>query len=99
MILKHTIFTITNLSISHKKDDEMTTLNQLPFGVKATIHSFLDEAKPFRRKLLAMGVTPGSEVSVVRVAPMGDPIQISIRGFQLCLRKSEAKAIHIKQVD
>ena len=72
------------------------TLDQLPFGQKAMIKSLKPEARPFRRKLLAMGVTPGCEVSVVRVAPLGDPIQIEMRGFQLCLRRSEAAVINVE---
>lgn len=72
------------------------TLDQLPFGQKGMITSLKPEAKPFRKKLLAMGVTPGCEVMVVRYAPLGDPIQIQMRGFQLCLRKSEAAVINVE---
>lgn len=73
-----------------------TTLDKLPFGQKGMIKSLRPEAKPFRRKLLAMGVTPGCEVTVVRFAPLGDPIQVEMRGFQLCLRKSEAAVINVE---
>lgn len=47
----------------------------------------------FRRKLLALGVTPGAQLEVVRFAPLGDPMEIKIRGFSLSLRKHEAQVI------
>ena len=72
------------------------TLDQLPFGQKAMIKSFKPEAKLFQRKLLTMGLTPGCIVTVLRSAPLGDPIEIEIRGFQLCLRRTEAAVINVE---
>ena len=72
------------------------TLDQLPFGKKAMIKSLKPEAKPFRRKLLTMGLTPGCTVTALRVAPLGDPIEIEVRGFQLCLRRTEAAVINVE---
>ena len=46
-----------------------------------------------------MGITPGCKVNIVRTAPLGDPIQITIRGFQLCLRKTEAETIQVELED
>ena len=46
-----------------------------------------------RRRLLDMGITPGAEISMRKVAPLGDPIEITVRGYQLSLRKSEAEII------
>lgn len=74
------------------------TLNQLPFGREAVIVRLLPESLVFRRKLLAMGITPGCKVVVVRVTPLGDPLEINIRGFHLCLRRSEAAAIEVMEV-
>lgn len=74
------------------------TLDQLPFGQPAVITHLLPESLPFRRRLLAMGITPGSHVTVIRTAPMGDPLEIKTRGFYLCLRRSEAKAISVAEV-
>ncbi|PIT58041.1 hypothetical protein BHC44_00435 [Snodgrassella alvi] len=74
------------------------TLDQLPFGQPAVITRLLPESMPFRRRLLAMGITPGSHVTVIRTAPMGDPLEIKTRGFYLCLRCSEAKAISVVEV-
>jgi ferrous iron transport protein A len=71
------------------------TLDQLPFGQPAVITHLLPESIPFRRRLLAMGITPGSHITVIRTAPMGDPLEVKIRGFYLCLRRSEAQAISV----
>lgn len=51
--------------------------------------------KCYRRKLLSMGATPGTRFKVLRVAPLGDPIEIKLRGFHLSLRKSEAGAVKV----
>lgn len=72
------------------------TLEQLPYGKRATITALLPEAHTFRHKLLAMGITPGCQVTVIRSAPLGDPLQIEIRGFHLCLRRSEAATIQVE---
>ncbi len=71
------------------------TLDQLSLNDTALIKKLLTDNLNYRNKLLAMGITPGCKVSIVRKAPLGDPIQIAIRGFQLCLRKSEAAGIQV----
>lgn len=75
------------------------TLDQLPFGQPAVITRLLPESMPFRRRLLAMGITPGSHVTVIRTAPMGDPLEIKTRGFYLCLRRSEAQVIGVVEAE
>ncbi|GHA02169.1 hypothetical protein DC083_08370 [Ignatzschineria ureiclastica] len=73
------------------------TLDQLAVNETAMIKQ-LNTAEPqYRNKLLAMGITPGCEVKVIRTAPLGDPMQIMIRGFQLCLRKAEASSIIVEK--
>lgn len=74
----------------------LTDLSQLPFGQKALVTRLSRQAAPFRRKLLAMGITPGCALEVVRKAPLGDPIEISLRGFRLCLRQQEAAVIEVE---
>lgn len=54
--------------------------------------------KAYKKKLLAMGLTPGTEFTVTRVAPLGDPVEIRVRGFKLSLRKDEAAALVIEQL-
>ncbi len=72
------------------------SLAQLPFGQTAKIISLTEAAAPFRRKLLSMGVIPGASVTAIRVAPLGDPLEIHIRGFSLCLRLAEASTIMVE---
>lgn len=74
------------------------TLNQLPLGHEAVITRLLPQSLPYRHKLLAMGITPGCKISVVRFAPLGDPIEIKMRGFRLCLRRNEASAIEVMEL-
>ena len=52
----------------------------------------------YRQKLLAMGLTPGTHFAVKRVAPLGDPIEIAVRGYSLSLRKHEAAMLQVERV-
>jgi ferrous iron transport protein A len=72
-------------------------LGQLSVGEKAVITGFVDGQKEYRAKLLAMGLTKGIELELTRVAPLGDPLEISIRGFSLSLRKAEASAVLVEK--
>ena len=73
-------------------------LNELKKGEAAKVLGFDKGKRLYRQKLLAMGLTPGCLLSITRVAPLGDPIQITVRGFQLSLRKTEASAIQIERI-
>ena len=70
----------------------MSTLDTVTLGEKVRVKGITKESS-VKRKLLDMGVTPGVEVKIVGKAPMGDPINIEVRGYKLTLRKSEAKDI------
>lgn len=72
-------------------------LGQLCVGEKAVITGFAAGQKEYRAKLLAMGLTKGIELELTRVAPLGDPLEISIRGFSLSLRKAEASAVLVEK--
>jgi ferrous iron transport protein A len=74
----------------------MTTISDLKVGDRATVASYSELSKPYRRKLLSMGLTPGVEIGVTRVAPMGDPVEIRVRGFSLSLRKEEASTLNVE---
>lgn len=52
-----------------------------------------------RRRYLDLGLTPNTVITVRKVAPLGDPIEITLRGFDLTLRKEEAKNIEVKEID
>ena len=73
-------------------------LQSLKIGESGRVVGFDKTAKSFRRKLLAMGLTPGVEFSVTRFAPLGDPVEIKVRGFALSLRKEEAAGLLIERL-
>lgn len=75
---------------------KLQNLSQLKVGQSAVIDSFTD--KIMALKLLEMGCTPGEVVKLDRVAPMGDPIAISVSGYLLSLRKDEASTILISGI-
>ena len=71
------------------------TLKDLQPGQSGVVES-IGQKGPIRRRLMEMGVTPGVKVEVIKVAPLGDPIEINIRGYELSLRKDEAQNIVLK---
>lgn len=74
-------------------------LKDLAVGDCVRITGFEQSRKAYRKRLLAMGLTPGTEFTVSRFAPMGDPMEIKIRGFSLTLRKDEAEVLLIEKLD
>jgi ferrous iron transport protein A len=56
----------------------------------------IDGAGPVKRRIMEMGVTKGVEVRVRKVAPLGDPIEVMVRGYELSLRKADAELIEIE---
>lgn len=54
--------------------------------------------RAYKKKLLAMGLTPGAEFTVTHIAPLGDPVEIQVRGFKLSLRKAEAASLLVKEI-
>ncbi|MFZ4502762.1 MAG: ferrous iron transport protein A [Methylococcaceae bacterium] len=79
------------MSIAHQ-------FTQLKTGDFAKITGFNEAGKAYRKRLLAMGLTPGTLFSITRFAPLGDPIEIKLRGFSLTLRKAEAASLLIEKV-
>jgi Fe2+ transport system protein FeoA len=73
-------------------------LGDLSIGEKAKILGYGAGDRAYRRKLLIMGLTPGTEVTVAGIAPFGDPIKISSRGLFICLRKSEARILKLERL-
>jgi Fe2+ transport system protein FeoA len=74
------------------------SLADLPLGQTATVREVLGP-RAFRRRLLEMGLVPGIEIKIVTVAPLGDPLQIEVRGGHWSIRRAEAAQIEIaKQV-
>ena len=72
-------------------------LDEFKVGEKGTIISVAGEGK-IRRRLFDMGVTPGAKVYLRKTAPLGDPIEVTLRNYELNLRKTEAECV-IARVD
>jgi len=75
----------------------MKRICDLAVGEKGRVAGFVKGASAYREKLLAMGLTRGTEFTVERVAPLGDPVEIHVRDFALTLRKEEASAIMVER--
>lgn len=75
----------------------MSSIEQLKIGDKARVCGFSGD-KAYRQKLLAMGLLPGTEFVLSRRAPLGDPIEIEVRGYSLSLRQQEAKTLKIEKL-
>ncbi len=75
----------------------MTTLADLSPGERATIAGFR-ESGPVVQRLMQLGVIEGQPFTVVRTAPMGDPIEIEILGYALSLRRTEARVVLVSEV-
>lgn len=72
-------------------------LRDLDVGQTGRVKQFIEGDRAYRRRLLAMGLTPGTEFTVIRCAPMGDPVELNLRGFALTLRKAEADALDVER--
>ena len=72
-------------------------LSEMRVGASACIKTVKGEGV-LRKRLLDLGLTPGTIVMVRRTAPMGDPIQLHLRGYELTLRRSEAEKIEIQEI-
>ena len=73
----------------------MKTLKDVAVGDKAIVKRLNGEGA-FKRRIMDMGVTKGVEVFVRKVAPLGDPIEVTVRGYELSLRKAEAENILVE---
>ena len=68
------------------------TLRDVQVGESATVRRLSGEGA-LKRRIMDMGITKGTEIYVRKVAPLGDPIEVTVRGYELSLRKSEAECI------
>jgi ferrous iron transport protein A len=78
-----------------KEEDIMTTLRTVKIGETVTVVK-LHGAGATKRRIMDMGITRGTEVFVRKVAPLGDPIEITVRGYELSIRKADADMIEIE---
>ena len=73
------------------------TLQEMAVGETGVVSGYAKGISAYREKLLAMGLTRGTEFTVQRIAPLGDPVEIQVRGFSLSLRKDEASALLVER--
>ena len=75
----------------------METLNNLAVGESATIKK-IGSVGQTRRRIMDMGLTKGTQVYVRKVAPLGDPMELTVRGYELSVRKGDAAMIEIENI-
>ncbi len=75
-----------------------TSFATLIAGDRARVISFQGLHHAYRNRLLSLGLTPGTEFTVKRVAPLGDPVEIVLRGFRLSLRREEAAGLMVEKL-
>lgn len=74
----------------------MKTLNEIPCGKTVTVKKLTGEG-PVKRRIMDMGITKGIEIFVRKIAPLGDPIELTVRGYELSLRKADAQIIEVEE--
>ncbi len=85
-------------AMNETSENRAFKLREATVGSTLKAIAYTEGARDYKRKLLAMGLTPGTEFTVKRHAPLGDPIEIEVRGFRLSLRKAEADALIVEPV-
>ena len=73
----------------------MNTLKNVSVGNTVTVKRLHGEG-PIKRRIMDMGITKGIEIYIRKVAPLGDPIEVTVRGYELSLRKADAEIIEVE---
>ena len=73
----------------------MKTLKEVAVGQTVTVKN-LSGSGPVKRRIMDMGITKGVEVYVRKVAPLGDPVEVTVRGYELSLRRADAEMIEVE---
>ena len=81
-----------------KNIGEKCNLSELQVGQKAIVLKIKEENKKIRRHLLDMGITRGVEIKIKKIAPMGDPIDLQLRDYELCIRKEDISKIEVEVI-
>lgn len=90
---------VTELPTSAVEATSQTSLNELAVGEVGKVVSYTQAAQGYKGRLLSMGLTPSTEFTVTRVAPLADPIAIRVRGFHLSLRRQEAVGVIVERLN
>ena len=75
----------------------MKTLRDVKVGQNVAVVKLHGEGA-LRRRIMDMGITKGSEIFIRKVAPLGDPVEVTIRGYELSLRKADAECVDVQTV-
>ena len=78
------------------KGFDMKTLKDASIGQTVKVKKLTGEG-PVKRRIMDMGITKGCEIYIRKVAPLGDPVEITVRGYELSLRKQDAQCVEVKQ--
>lgn len=73
----------------------MKTLREVKIGETVTVKKLHGEGA-VKRRIMDMGITKGTQVNIRKVAPLGDPVEITVRGYELSLRKADAEMIEVE---
>lgn len=73
----------------------MSTLKDVKVGSTETVKKIAGEG-PVKRRIMDMGITRGVQVYVRKVAPLGDPVEVTVRGYELSIRKADAEIIEVE---
>ena len=73
----------------------MKTLRDIPVGGDAVVVRLAGQG-PLKRRIMDMGITKGTQVYIRKVAPLGDPVEVTVRGYELSLRKADATMIEVE---
>ena len=74
---------------------EDKTLRDVPVGQSATVRRLVGEGA-IKRRIMDMGITKGTDIYVRKVAPLGDPVEVTVRGYELSLRKADTEMIEVE---
>ncbi|MCI9420837.1 MAG: ferrous iron transport protein A [Eubacterium sp.] len=74
----------------------MNTLREIPCGTTVRVVRLLGEGA-VRRRIMDMGITKGTSVFIRKVAPLGDPVEVTVRGYELSIRKADAEMIEVEK--
>ena len=81
-----------------EKNVGMKTLRNAKIGQTVKVTKLTGDG-PVKRRIMDMGITKGSELYIRKVAPLGDPVEITVRGYELSVRKNDAQCVEVKVVN
>ncbi len=85
--------------MANKSEVKTCKLSDLKKGQSGRVVSMNNENKALRRRLLDMGITKGVVIHIKKISPLGDPIDIELRDYELCIRKADMKEIEVEVID